>query len=153
MVDFIVSFLAFVIGSVFYLTAAAVLVTLIFTGYLVYAIFIYIIFIFTYLVLEKIVKKKVVAFMVTPVVYMVLFFIYGYYVFHTPPFSSSFFENEKFIRQVVTRAHLNYPNNLDPFMYRFLAYRYSETLKQKPNLTKKQKEILWKQMVQEVLKG
>ncbi len=80
--------------------------------------------------------------MVTPVVYVVLFFIYGFYVFHMPPFSSSFFENEKFIRQVVIKAHLN------PFMYRFLAYRYRETLKQKPNLTKKQKKILWDSMLQ-----
>jgi len=151
MIDFIISVVALVLGSLFYLTMGALLISLIFSGYLIYVLFLYFSFVFLYMIVEKFFKKKTIAFLGTFLLYIIFFFIYGYYTFHTPPTTSSLFENAKFACRFAQKFHIKYPYDLDPCVYRTLAHNYRRSLQSKYNkhLTEEDKKMIWEAILQD----
>ena len=148
--NFIISVIALIIGSIFYLTLGIVLIALIFSGYLVYAVVWYIVFTLTYMLMHKFLKRRIRAFAGTILLYIGLFSLYTYDVYHTPPTTSSLFENAKFACRFANKFQIEYPYDLNPCLYRLLARDYRNFLKfeHKEQLTKEEKKIIWDNMIQ-----
>ena len=142
----LLSFLIFAIGN---FLGAVILIVLLFTGTIIYAVLFFIVMITTYMIFKKFFKKTFIALIVIPLLYILLFIGYYIYTFNQVPIEPSFFENPKVCR-LATYLGITYYPNLKPFTYRSLAYHYREKLQNDypKTLTQKEKKVLWEKYIE-----